>query len=408
MSWRWIQLIAMALLIWSCQKEELLSDPQITQAPIPPLSIQKVPYDQLPSYEWIKNKNEKGLNWELYTGEIAIYDIDGTIKAKGQFKNGKSIGYTSNKGMQGKSDEQDCVVTEVSVGGLEQNGEFYPTDIIIDYECSGGGGTSGDSDSGFPNGGGMLPHDGGETHGGGSSGGEGSSDDGQIPTLIDDRLIIYELFEEKIDDTTLKQCLKNILNKLKGQSNGVAESIKKFSGSTQGFNWEVKDGTLSGGTGQTSSKYNRATGTVSTIFDSQNWKQSTDLSWARTILHESIHAILVAEFNTNRPNWIASYPEMVAEWGRLQNWNAVHHEEFARSIVNDIASSLEEYGRIQGYNLSSQFYKAMAWGGLQSTSTFQGMSTSTKNRILNVISVELTGKDLNGNFKTQHGSNAGC
>ena len=52
--------------------------------------------------------------------------------------------------------------------------------------------------------------------------------------------------------------------------------------------------------------------------------------------------------------------------------------------------------------------KDMAWGGLQSTSVFQAMSRATKNKIINVIAVQLTGKDLNGNSKTQHGSNAGC
>jgi len=39
---------------------------------------------------------------------------------------------------------------------------------------------------------------------------------------------------------------------------------------------------------------------------------------------------------------------------------------------------------------------------------FTSLSSRKKNRILNTIKVELTGKDLNGNSKTQNGNDAGC
>ncbi|RIV52376.1 hypothetical protein D2V93_04310, partial [Flagellimonas taeanensis] len=219
-----------------------------------------------------------------------------------------------------------------------------------------------------------------------------------------------EDFEEKIDDAALKPCLKNILNDLKTLNKGVGHIVQKFAGNIPGFNWEVKDGRLSGATGSTDppAHYNHSTGTITTTFDSQAWKQATDLSWARTMLHEGVHAYLAAEFAISRPNWIATYPQMVAEWGRLKNWNAVHHEEIARSIVNDIAVSLEEYGIRKGYKLSRQFYEDMAWGGLQSTSTFNSLSSFTKNRISNVISVELTGKNLTNTPRPQKGTKAGC
>ena len=51
--------------------------------------------------------------------------------------------------------------------------------------------------------------------------------------------------------------------------------------------------------------------------------------------------------------------------GYTKNWNSIHHEEIARSIVNDVAISLEEYGKAKGYNLTKQFNEAMAWGGLK-------------------------------------------
>ena len=37
-------------------------------------------------------------------------------------------------------------------------------------------------------------------------------------------------------------------------------------------------------------------------------------SWARTILHESIHPYLASYYAISRPGWIAIYPEMVQDW----------------------------------------------------------------------------------------------
>lgn len=132
------------------------------------------------------------------------------------------------------------------------------------------------------------------------------------------------------------------------------------------------------------------------------------MSWARTILHESVHDFLATQFAIDKPNWIATYPQMVQEWGKLQNWNDVNHEEFARSIVNEIALALEQYGINKGYSFTSTFYQDLAWGGLQKTSIFEGMSPSVQTRISNVILIELTGKDIYSIIKTQKGTNAGC
>lgn len=218
------------------------------------------------------------------------------------------------------------------------------------------------------------------------------------------------LFQDKIDDASLDPCLKNILNNLKNVNTGVGAIVTKFADSIPGYNWEVKDGDLSGGTGATDppANYDHSTGTITTTLDSQAWKDATDLSWARTILHESIHAYLASQFAISRPNWIATYPEMVEDWGQLQNWNDVHHEEIARSIVNDISLSLQEYGNSRGYNFSSQFYDDLAWGGLHNTATFQSLDPDEKTRILNTIAIELTGTDTQSNSKPQKGTNAGC
>ena len=186
--------------------------------------------------------------------------------------------------------------------------------------------------------------------------------------------------------------------------------VAKFSGNFPGYNWEVKSGSLSGETARTDAptNYNAQTGTMTTTFDSQGWSNATNLSWARTLIHESIHAYLAASYKINRPNYIATYPQMVQDWGIKQNWNDVHHEEIARSLVSLVGAALESYGKNEGYTLSNQFYEDMAWAGLQDTSTFKALPSADQKRILDTISVELTGNDVNGNSKTQKGKKAGC
>lgn len=126
------------------------------------------------------------------------------------------------------------------------------------------------------------------------------------------------------------------------------------------------------------------------------------------MLHESIHAYLVTYYKVDRPGWIASYPEMVKDFGVKQNWNTFHHEEIARSLVNSIGVALEIYGVSQGYNLTKQFYEDMAWGDLQGTDSFKALPSIDKQRISDTLSAELTGLDINGDYKSQNGKKAGC
>lgn len=243
-----------------------------------------------------------------------------------------------------------------------------------------------------------------------------------------------EYFEDKIDDNNLDPCMKPILNDLKTISLGVGSIVAKFAGNSPGFNWKVNDGTLLGGTGQTNSSYDRATGTVTTTFDSQSWKQATDLSWARTILHESVHAYIIAYTRSDPINAKLTFADLFKDFykNKYPNQNDTQHAEFARNYVTDISVSLKEYGINNGYALSNQFYEDMAWAGLtdwpkrdssgnilkdssgniiyEETPWFKIAvpNSSDRARIKNTCSIELTGRDTNGNIKPQKGNNAGC
>lgn len=55
--------------------------------------------------------------------------------------------------------------------------------------------------------------------------------------------------------------------------------------------------------------------------------------------------------------------------------------------------------------MDRQFYEDLVWGGLQGTNAFNSLPSATKNRILDLIVIELTEIDIYGK---QKGTNAGC
>lgn len=231
-------------------------------------------------------------------------------------------------------------------------------------------------------------------------------ENGPIGILVDKKSLMTEYWENsKIDDSQLKPCMQNIMTDLKSLTQGVGQTIAKFAGNTPGFNWETKDGSLDGQTGTTSVNYNITTGTVTSTFDSQAWLNATELSWARTILHESIHANVVSVYYTTfsitqratllGPDWISA----------LTNGG---HDFIANNYLKLIADALEEYGQNKGYYLNRTFYDDMSWAGLQGTPAFNSLSSADKSRILNTIVTELVGKNINGIRSTQKGTSAGC
>ena len=171
-----------------------------------------------------------------------------------------------------------------------------------------------------------------------------------------------------------------------------------------GYNWELKDGTTTGvSTAQTSTVYDTATGTVSTTFDTTKYSKASDLSWARTIFHESIHAYIVAiHHNTSTP---AEKAELLGPNWRNRFINK-GHDFIANNYIDPITNALVEFGTKQGYTHDRTFYEDLAWGGLSDTPAFNNYEY--KDRANNVILIELTEKDLDGNDKPQKGQNAGC
>lgn len=210
--------------------------------------------------------------------------------------------------------------------------------------------------------------------------------------------------------STLPECLQKILDKLKNTSSSPGNLICNFTNdwSITNYNWTVETGSLGGSIAETSSIYNMSTNSVTTIFDAYKWKEATDLSWARTMMHESIHAYLVTYFKFDRTMALATYSELVNEWGKKRDLNYSHHQEIARNLVPSIANALENYGVANGYNLSKEFYNDMAWSSLQETDAFKALPDKDQKRILDTIFTELTGADSEDIKKDQKGKKVGC
>ncbi|MGB4774941.1 MAG: hypothetical protein WBP45_07215, partial [Daejeonella sp.] len=247
-------------------------------------------------------------------------------------------------------------------------------------------------------------------HGGGGNGPGNTGDLENYDTPAN--MLKASKFLNKIDDSQLSPCMKAVLAYVKSLSNGsVATIIKKFSGTMPGYNWTIKDGTLPPFTnGSTNPLYSSITGTVTTIFDSQKFINGSDLAVARTILHESVHAYLVAYFKNDNATYMLDYGKLLDKWNNVKNASAndYQHDLITKNFVADIGIALKEYGMNRGYNLSDQFYQDLAWGGLESTNAFINLSNSDKNRIKDIIVIEHSGLDRFGNSQNKKGNNSGC
>jgi len=80
---------------------------------------------------------------------------------------------------------------------------------------------------------------------------------------------------------------------------------------------------------------------------------------------------------------------LLKKWRNSKNLNQAHHAQMENSFVEDIAYALKQYGKAVGYNLNPQFYKDMAWGGLQDQLMNSGIVTPLDQyRITNTIAAE--------------------
>jgi hypothetical protein len=197
-----------------------------------------------------------------------------------------------------------------------------------------------------------------------------------------------------IRDQLVHQSLRDILLRFESFHLGKFGSIlDSLAGHRQNWIWIIREGKLpeftNGMTVLTSD------GAVTTL-DFSKLKKATNLSAARTILHEMVHAYLTLYYRFDPAKARKDFPDIYTAWlGSYDyfDYSEAQHEEIEKYFVGDIALNLKAYGESTGLFIDDIVYRDLAWGGLD----FENSAVLTdfqKQRIQYRLIVELTNRRL--------------
>jgi hypothetical protein len=349
-----------------------------------------------------KGRTATPLSVQAFTGFVFYYDLRYQFRAGRRYIQSRVV--PGNPQLSYSAD--DSTPTENAQRGTNTcvyliTSHAPPYTVNVCPPSSGGGGQYGGSSTGGGTGGSSTPSDYPQLPGGDDS---GVLEDGSNGTTL-----------FLVDISALPPCLKGVAINVQQIENGRVGLINNYF-SNYGRNWVLVDGRLSASTiGQTHSIYSH--NQVITTFDSYQMRNSTDLYMAAILMHESVHAYLVAYFSQNRTHALSTYPQLVSDWtnqvianpGSIPSLNGLHHDEIVRTFINDLAASLQEYGQSRGHTLPQQFYRDLAWSGLTDTSAFTSKPANEQTRIKNVIGREFDGFNQDGTPEPPSGSRPpGC
>lgn len=199
-------------------------------------------------------------------------------------------------------------------------------------------------------------------------------------SLVSEKLtgVIDELCEKR-----LKAILAEV-TKIRGGK--IGKIIEKLKSDSPNWAWVIKEGTLHENVnGKTSLTPNGAL----TILDYDKLQNATDLSIARTMIHEMVHVYLDLYFRYNQMEAIREYPLMHSAWQmeKYPDYNKIQHDEIEQTFLIDIASALKEYGEQTKLDANDMTYIDLAWGGLN-VQNARMLNPREKRRIQNRLSEE--------------------
>lgn len=200
--------------------------------------------------------------------------------------------------------------------------------------------------------------------------------------------------EDKIFNKLTNECAKDIFNELLlgllnnrstnpflkpevyvlNQNLNFNESILKMFNESSDINLVIRNSEFNPGGSNA-----QTVGTTITIYDSYLDK-ATQLSIARTMMHESLHAYINALYMQDSSLQNASFVEKINQYaednGYTPGTNLFHHN-FMAQYIDAMAYSLyqwdQEWGT--GGNLGWNYYKSMAFGGMFQTDPSTGQIT---------------------------------
>lgn len=201
-------------------------------------------------------------------------------------------------------------------------------------------------------------------------------------------------FDTSIKLISVYPCLTVIFHTLREQKTGFwGKLIYDMTGEVPAFKWRMNQAVLS--------DPNRAAETgkdnsgTYTTYNTTYLDSATNMSVAKTMLHEGGHAYLTHLVTTNLPAAQNQYPQMFQDYvASHENLTVAQHQEMARSFVNIIALCLKVYGQAKGIQAYDTYYMDLAWGGLMGTSYFNALPEADKTRIKAINQAEAQGKTV--------------
>ena len=204
------------------------------------------------------------------------------------------------------------------------------------------------------------------------------TEEANIRTVSDQTGIIDELGEQR-----LKSILADVI-KIRGGK--IGKIIEKLESRSPNWSWVVREGSLPK---YVNGKTKLIPKGVMSILDYDHLENATDLSIARTIIHEMVHAYLSLYFRYEQIDAIKEYPEIYRAWQikKYADFNQLQHDEIEKTFLIDIAFALKEYGDKTNADADDVTYFDLAWGGLNVENNHK-LTAKAKRRIQNRLSEE--------------------
>ncbi|MBP6431743.1 MAG: hypothetical protein KA319_08255 [Ferruginibacter sp.] len=223
------------------------------------------------------------------------------------------------------------------------------------------------------------------------------------------------LFDDHIDASGLSPCRATILTGLKNLAPGnIANIINTFANTPVGgipggdlttlWNWKLIEGpTTEDPDASAETQPIVINGNVTTKFNTNNLANATDLFTARTIIHESIHAYLIAYYRNDPVALTKTYPELYTYYRQQTTTSGPadpHHTIIFHSFINDIAIALRNFAVAKGYTNNNYLWnvcKDLAYGGLEGTDAYlYGLSENERQNINERNMAEKYSQPFNG------------